>query len=200
MNTGLPGYSGIGLGLGITKKLVELHGGTIRCESEQSVGSRFIFTLPLSAVKNNNGIIENSIRPASEHEKNEVALTTEIQTGNERGRILVVDDEPINCKILVSQLSMENYLVETAASGSEALEKLRGGEEFDLIILDVMMPGMSGFETCRSIRSKYSLLELPVLMLTIRNRIEDILQAFENGANDYSSLLTERKCWLASEL
>lgn len=197
LNTGLPGYSGIGLGLGITKKLVELHGGTIRCESEQSVGSRFIFTLPLSAVKNNNGIIENSIRPASEHEKNEVALTTEIQTGNERGRILVVDDEPINCKILVSQLSMENYLVETAASGSEALEKLRDGEEFDLIILDVMMPGMSGFETCRSIRSKYSLLELPVLMLTIRNRIEDILQAFENGANDYLSKPFDRKEMLA---
>lgn len=195
--TDLSGYSGIGLGLGITKKLVELHGGSIRCESEQFIGSRFIFTLPVSTIKGSDNIAENSSRSAFDHVQNETASASEHLVGDEKSRILVVDDEPVNCQVLVSQLNMENYLVETAASGKDALEKLKEGNDFDLIILDVMMPEMSGYEVCSYIRDKYSVVEMPVLMLTVRNRIEDILQAFENGANDYLSKPFDRKEMLA---
>ena len=70
-------------------------------------------------------------------------MTVERRSGNTSGRILVVDDEPINCQVLMSQLNLENYSVETAYNGKDALEVIMGGADFDLIITDIMMPEMS---------------------------------------------------------
>jgi two-component system sensor histidine kinase ChiS len=194
-NPDYSGYAGIGLGLSITKKLVELHGGTITVDSEQHKGSKFMFTLPIS--KNSNSTEKPGSKSFFECAQIEADVTSESQINDATGRILVVDDEPVNRQVLVSQLITEKYSVEMASNGMDALEKINTNMDFDLVILDVMMPGMSGYEVCRHIREKYSILELPVLILTVRNRIEDIIQAFENGASDYLPKPFDRKEMLA---
>ena len=100
-------------------------------------------------------------------------------------RILVVDDEPVNVQALVNYLSLANYTVATAANGQEALDYLASGEPCDLVLLDVMMPRISGFEVCERIRETHSPAELPVILLTAKNRVSDLVSGFSAGANDY---------------
>ncbi|HXO00383.1 MAG TPA: response regulator transcription factor [Candidatus Acidoferrales bacterium] len=97
------------------------------------------------------------------------------------GTILIVDDEPQIRRVMRTTLSSHGYSVVEAASGEEALEKLRA-ERPDLIILDVNMPGMSGLETCAEIRTSS---DVPIIMLTIRNTERDKVQALDAGADDY---------------
>jgi two-component system KDP operon response regulator KdpE len=96
-------------------------------------------------------------------------------------RILVVDDEPQLRRALRGTLSAMGFLVDDAASGEAALEKLRS-ERFDLIVLDVNMSGIDGIETCRTIRAKS---DTGILMLTVRDRAEDKIEAFDAGADGY---------------
>jgi two-component system, OmpR family, KDP operon response regulator KdpE len=97
------------------------------------------------------------------------------------GTILFVDDEPQIRRVMRTTLSSHGYSVVEAASGEEALEKLRA-ERPDLIILDVNMPGMSGLETCAEIRTSS---DVPIIMLTVRNTERDKVQALDAGADDY---------------
>jgi len=99
-------------------------------------------------------------------------------------KILIADDEHVNLQVLLNQLSMEGYEVLTASNGEEVL-KIVNSEDVDLVILDIMMPKMSGFEVCTRLRMKYTLTELPILMLTAKNQLRDKLTSFEVGANDY---------------
>src|SRR5690606_16292898 len=85
--------------------------------------------------------------------------------GGDRPRILAVDDDPINLTILVNILSLEHYDIVTVTSGKEAM-KILDTQEWDLIITDVMMPHMSGYELSRMIRERFSISELPILLLT----------------------------------
>ena len=100
-------------------------------------------------------------------------------------RILIVDDEPVNRRVLENHLQLAGYDVTAVNSGSEALDLLDQDLVFDLILLDVMMPGMSGFEVCEKIRENYLTSELPVVMLTAKNRVSDLVNGFSVGANDY---------------
>ncbi|MGA2846914.1 MAG: response regulator transcription factor [Candidatus Acidiferrales bacterium] len=95
--------------------------------------------------------------------------------------ILIVDDEPQIRRVMLTTLTSHGYTVVEAASGEEALEKLRA-ERPDLIILDVNMPGISGIETCAEIRTSS---DVPIIMLTIRNSERDKVQALDAGADDY---------------
>lgn len=95
--------------------------------------------------------------------------------------ILIVDDEPQIRRVMLTTLTSHGYTVVEAASGEEALEKLRA-ERPDLIILDVNMPGISGLETCAEIRTSS---DVPIIMLTIRNSERDKVQALDAGADDY---------------
>jgi two-component system KDP operon response regulator KdpE len=97
------------------------------------------------------------------------------------GRILVVDDEPQLRRVLRSTLSALGFIVADAESGEAALERVRE-EKFDLILLDINMPGLSGLETCRAIRAKS---EVSILMLTVRGRTEDKIEALDSGADGY---------------
>jgi two-component system, OmpR family, KDP operon response regulator KdpE len=95
--------------------------------------------------------------------------------------ILIVDDEPQIRRVLRTTLSSHGYTVIEAKSGDEALEQIRK-EPADLILLDVNMPGISGLETCREIRSHG---DVPIIMLTVRNSERDKVQALDAGADDY---------------
>lgn len=96
-------------------------------------------------------------------------------------RVLVVDDEERMRGLLVLYLKRAFEVVETAASGDEALEKL-ASSHYDLVILDILMPGVDGWEVCRRIREKS---RTPVMMLTALSETEDKLEAFGAGADDY---------------
>jgi two-component system sensor histidine kinase ChiS len=104
--------------------------------------------------------------------------------GTDRPQLLAIEDDPVNLNILKSVLRLEGYAIVTATSGKEALSLLPS-REWDLIISDVMMPHMSGYELARTIRERFSLSELPILLLTARSRPEDIEAGFQAGANDY---------------
>ncbi len=99
--------------------------------------------------------------------------------------VLVVDDSEIILKLVRNYLKMDNYKVTTAENGKVALEYLSGNFTFDLVVLDVMLPDISGFEICRIMRKRYSLYELPVLFLTGLKEIMSIVEGFSAGGNDY---------------
>lgn len=182
--------TGIGIGLSVTKQLVELHGGTITFHST-SEGTTFVFTLPNDAsdIIEGDDPLEMSISEqeiaATDYEEWLITQTTPVQPvpGDSKALVLLVDDDPVNIKIL-RQMLMNDYHVFTALSGKEALKKIEQ-ERFDIIISDVMMPEMSGYDLTEAIREKYSLSELPILLITARNLPEDIETAFRSGANDY---------------
>ncbi|GAB6928142.1 ATP-binding protein [Paenibacillus sp. JCM 10914] len=184
-------YSGMGIGLSITRKLVELGGGTIWAESTLGIGSIFHFTLPQSAavppLKSGFDEQEGSTlvavtaedwRPAAKG----IEATEPTGTG---ATVLLVDDDPVNLHVLRSLLALENYRLITVDNGQEALKYIRSGQGIDLVITDWMMPGMTGLQLCRSVREQYTLFELPVLMLTARSLPEDVRTGLQAGANDF---------------
>ena len=98
-------------------------------------------------------------------------------------RILVVEDEAHLAEGLKFNLEAEGYVVDVAEDGESALERLGGAHGFDAVVLDVMLPGISGFEVAANLRARGEF--VPVLMLTARARPEDVLHGFESGADDY---------------
>ncbi len=178
-------YGGTGLGLSISKQLIELHGGSIQVESEIGQGSRFTFTLPVSpkSLEQAPGIGQELVRVQSNIEL--PLVTPNSSTGGGKFTVLVVDDEPVNRQVLVNQLALQDYAVIQAVNGMEALEAVENGQKPDLVLLDVMMPKMSGYEVCQRLREKYPANELPVVMLTAKNQVGDLVQGFVSGANDY---------------
>lgn len=181
-------YGGTGLGLSVTKQLVELHGGTIMVNSKVGKGSTFTFTLPISETKRqdvaslNTGNSDEFIQNI----KNELSIESSINVESQNSNItvLVVDDEPINRRVLQNHLNVAGYKVVEANNGKEALDLLQK-RNFDLILLDIMMPNMSGYEVCEKIRKTYSSSELPIVLLTAKNRVSDLVAGFNVGANDY---------------
>jgi len=100
------------------------------------------------------------------------------------GRILVVDDEPQIRRVMRTTLVANGYEMAEARSGEDALERLRR-ERYDLVLLDVNMPGLGGIGTCRAIRSERPGLELAIIILTVRNDERDKVEALDAGADDY---------------
>ncbi len=101
-----------------------------------------------------------------------------------KGRILVVDDEIYIVHILDFSLGMEGYEVVTALDGEQALEKART-EKPDLIVLDIMMPKLDGYETCKRLKADASTKDVPVILLSAKGRNVDQKVGFEVGADDY---------------
>ena len=101
-----------------------------------------------------------------------------------KGRVLVVDDEIYIVHILDFSLGMEGYEVVTALDGEAALEKIRT-EKPDLIVLDIMMPKLDGYEVCKSIKSNAATQHIPVILLSAKGRNVDQKMGFDVGADDY---------------
>jgi sigma-B regulation protein RsbU (phosphoserine phosphatase) len=102
----------------------------------------------------------------------------------EASSILIVDDEVLNSEGLARRLQGRGFATTAAKSGREAIELL-GHTRFDLVLLDIMMPGMTGLEVLKFLRRVDSLIDLPIIMVTARGESEDIVEALELGANDY---------------
>jgi class 3 adenylate cyclase len=138
---------------------------------------RYSFCASEGAIERWTTILETEVRDA----------VKDVPSRGERvrgpGRVLVVDDAPQNVRLLDAVLSPRGYDVVSACSGEDALAKARSGEP-DLVLLDVLMPGMDGYEVCRRLRAEASTRFLPVIMLTASGE-EEKLKALEAGADDF---------------
>ncbi|MCB1176873.1 MAG: response regulator, partial [Leptospiraceae bacterium] len=181
-------YGGTGLGLSITKKLVELHGSKITVDSKVGKGSVFHFFLNLSKEEivdqNEESLTKISFTENIEEESPPTKEKFKLETEG-MGSVLVVDDEQVNLHVLRNQLKTQNYDTTIAINGMEAIDLLNKGIKPDIVLLDIMMPKMNGYEVCKVIREKYSIAELPILLITAKNQISDLLEGMESGANDY---------------
>ncbi len=181
-DVGRPGGSGIGLSL--AKAFVELHGGTISAESGQGRGSVFTVSLPVRHVE------ETTDSPAASIDSRE----TETELGTESIRfetrpgapvVLVIDDNK-DMQQLVGGLLNDEYNILTASNGGEGI-KAAVKYVPDLVVCDVMMPGMDGFECCRRIKKEVFTSHVPVLMLTACSADEQRAEGYESGADGYLS-------------
>ncbi len=178
-------YSGTGLGLSVTKRLIELHGGAIQVESTLGQGSRFSFTLPISheVVEPRLELAKKVIRVRQDSQP-VVTVSAKMLDENQNFTVLVVDDELVNIQVLTNYLTMHHFAVAKAFDGFEALKIVQENKP-DLVLLDIMMPRMSGYEVCQKIRETHPAYALPIIMLTAKNQVSDLVVGFAAGANDY---------------
>jgi CheY-like chemotaxis protein/HPt (histidine-containing phosphotransfer) domain-containing protein len=160
-------YGGTGLGLSIVRRLVEMMGGKAGAQSVPGQGSTFWFTLPLDVA----------------HTADETRKTTQISSGR---RILFVDDNETNRRVLSSQMSHAGYIVETAASAKDALDILKGPKpDFDVVVLDYQMPDMDGAMLGEHIMNSKDIPATRLVLLTSLDRSGDTQRFADIGFSAY---------------
>ncbi|MGB4844700.1 MAG: GAF domain-containing protein [Ferruginibacter sp.] len=168
---------GTGLGLPICMEIIEHHGGRIWLESELGKGSTFLFALPIS----------KSTEPRAVH-LNDLVKQLKVQVANSQlnlkdkaASLLVVDDDESIRSLLNQELSELGYLVDEARDGKEALVKVRANRP-DLIILDIMMPEMNGFDVAAVLKNDPVTMDIPIIVLSI---VQDKTRGFRIGVDRY---------------
>ncbi|WP_072999916.1 hybrid sensor histidine kinase/response regulator transcription factor [Mariniphaga anaerophila] len=181
---------GTGIGLALTKRLVELHYGSIRVESEEGIGSKFVVTLPISesvyseseisAISVETGRYKKATEVISDENEEEPA---EMLVADEKDTILIVEDNADIVAYLKDNFSV-NYNICTAPNGEEALKVVEQSNPA-LIISDVMMPVMDGIKFCKKIKQNIKTSHIPVILLTAKTSVEDQMEGLDSGADDY---------------
>ncbi|MBN1698252.1 MAG: response regulator [Spirochaetales bacterium] len=183
-------YGGTGIGLSITKQLIELQGGAITVDSVVGRGSSFTFSIPISKVQQRE---EDEIKASrfvdmSEYEGDLIPVedTETLVLTAKAIKVLIVDDEQVNHEVIKTQLDPDQFELVHVLSGKDALKRLQE-DTFDIVLLDVMMPGMSGYLVCKKIREKFEKHQLPIIIFTVKNLVSDLVEGLSAGANDYIS-------------
>ena len=188
---------GSGIGLAVAKAFVELHGGTLRAESEKGKGARFTVTIPITHTDqfhvadgtDNTGNFRNRADDAtpineSESDCEAPAILSEASTGDDdKPLLLIIDDNKDICDMIASLMSDE-YTVISASGGSRGI-RLATKYTPDIIICDVMMPGMTGMECCKILKNEISTSHIPILMLTACALDRQRLEGYQSGADGY---------------
>ena len=172
-------HTGTGLGLPITKRIVELMGGKIRMESKQGIGTVVTFTVP----------VERGIK-TKQSEWGESDSSMEPGTANigafEGKQALLVEDIEINREIFVALLAGSGLDIDCVENGKLALEKIASDpKKYDIVFMDIQMPEMSGYEATKHIRSVLRLETLPIIALTANVFKDDIDECIAAGMNDH---------------
>jgi signal transduction histidine kinase/CheY-like chemotaxis protein len=184
---------GTGLGLAIVKQLVELHGGSISVHSGDTIGNCFTFSLPISTATSVSKQMSKIMEPLPITLKTPIPLYKVSSEENSLFNLLVVDDDITNLQVVVNYLTPYGYSINCVQSGTEALTWIETNGIPDLILLDIMMPQMSGFDVCRILRQKHPIETLPILFLTASHRRKDVETGFSLGANDYLTKPFEKR-------
>ncbi len=181
-NDDFKGEHGLGIGLSISKDIIEAHGGHIGFDSEIGVGTTFHITIPNSSNFEMNTINKSQITNKQQPTKYPVRLNKEIN--DNYIKILSVDDEPVNNLVLEHMLDIKKYKLYPFCSAENIINNIENIKP-DIIFMDLKMPYISGIEACEIIREKYSIYELPIIMLTALSKSTNIDHCFKSGCNDY---------------
>jgi PAS domain S-box-containing protein len=163
-------YGGAGLGLAICKKLITLFDGKIWVEAERGKGSAFYFTIPLKVVKKPVIVSEEKAAAGKSHSLKDK-------------KILVAEDDLLNYKLIEAILSKSDATLFWARDGMEAVELIKSGKDFDLVLMDLRMPNMDGFQAAREIRGLKK--SLPVVAVSAYSLGDEKDLAFLSGFDDY---------------
>ena len=184
-------HAGSGIGLALVKAFVEMHGGTIQVESDEKQGTMFTVDLPSCCCTSSPDIssMDMSSMGTSGHESPVELLEGEEEEernyDSSRMSVLVIDDNADIRSYIHGLLSAEYSVIE-AANGSEGIRKAMKYVP-DLIISDVMMPGIDGIECCRRLKSELQTCHIPVILLTACSLDEQRIQGYDGGADSYIS-------------
>ena len=178
--------AGSGIGLHLVKSLTELHHGTITLKSEVDKGSEFTVILP--CVKDEYALSEidtsstGSAFLAPDEGKDEIPVPAQ----SSKPAIVICDDNNEILDYLCDALGSQ-YNIKRCSDGEQALETVRKSAETDMVVCDIMMPGINGLDVCKEIKSNFETNHIPVILLTAKSGMDDMLEGLECGADAYIS-------------
>lgn len=176
---------GTGIGLSLTKDLVELHGGSIRVDSEEGKGTTFFVTLPIDKVYYKPEEIDEQIIPVQNTLSDIVEADSTITADDTKKEhaVLVVEDNEDLLQVMVKLLGRD-YKVFQATNGKEGIDVIEN-EDVDIVVSDVMMPEMDGIELTKYLKENMDYSHIPVILLTAKTKEEDRAEAYECGADAF---------------